>query len=318
MKLILINSFGPMGSSVIASFLEKFNYVNLPIRKRDFNKYLLGERNLNDPYFKNETLRILQNLEKKSIRGGISVLDRDKSQEIPRFDLSIVRKDLEQFNNKNFNRFSDIYFESMLIANKCVTYKNRISKPKGIIELSVNIQKFNKDNLYKAYKKNFENLKVINLTREFDSLINSLSSQNYSQNIMNINRYKLNLYNYKLAYKKYLKSIETFQGININFDDIFEPYTENTLNRISDYIGEEKKDIKQLKYETFDLYGKITGYKKTFSKFDDKQNFIPKFGKSLANFFFHTKNNLILNIFVIFIFQLSYLFGLIKFILKFK
>lgn len=318
MKLILINSFGPMGSSVIASFLEKFNYVNLPIRKRDFNKYLLGERNLNDPYFKNETLRILQNLEKKSIRGGISVLDRDKSQEIPRFDLSIVRKDLEQFNNKNFNRFSDIYFESMLIANKCVTYKNRISKPKGVIELSVNIQKFNKDNLYKAYKKNFENLKVINLTREFDSLINSLSSQNYSQNIMNINRYKLNLYNYKLAYKKYLKSIETFHGININFDDIFEPYTENTLNRISDYIGEEKKDIKQLKYETFDLYGKITGYKKTFSKFDDKQNFIPKFGKSLAKFFFHTKNNLILNIFVIFIFQLSYLFGLIKFILKFK
>ena len=51
MRLILINSFGPMASSVIASILEKFGYLNLPLRKRDFHEYLI-KKEASDPYFK--------------------------------------------------------------------------------------------------------------------------------------------------------------------------------------------------------------------------------------------------------------------------
>ena len=65
MRLILINSFGPMGSTVVASILEKFGYLNLPIRKRNFHEYLINKRILSDPYFKNETIRILKGFEKE-------------------------------------------------------------------------------------------------------------------------------------------------------------------------------------------------------------------------------------------------------------
>ena len=67
MRLILINSFGPMASSVIASICEKFGYLNLPIRKRNFHEYITKKRSLSDPYFKKETIRIFKSFERKKI-----------------------------------------------------------------------------------------------------------------------------------------------------------------------------------------------------------------------------------------------------------
>ena len=43
-KLVVISSFGPMGSTVVASIVEKFGYLNLPIRKMGLTDYLLKKK----------------------------------------------------------------------------------------------------------------------------------------------------------------------------------------------------------------------------------------------------------------------------------
>ncbi len=49
MEIIVINSFGPMGSTTVASILEKFGYLNVPVRKLHFSDYLIGKRKIDDP-----------------------------------------------------------------------------------------------------------------------------------------------------------------------------------------------------------------------------------------------------------------------------
>ena len=143
-----------------------------------------------------------------------------------------MKKNLERINEfeKNFNSFSEMYFESMMIFNSCLTYKNSINKPKGVIELSVNLHKYNSRQLYESYKNEFKDIKIINLTRSFDDLINSMVSQN-------LHHYKFNILNYKNTYLDYIKSIETFKGLNIDFKNIFQPNTEKIINKLSEYRG---------------------------------------------------------------------------------
>ena len=50
MKLIVINSFGPMGSTVVSKSIEHYGFLNLPLRKLGLNDYLAGIRDLNDDF----------------------------------------------------------------------------------------------------------------------------------------------------------------------------------------------------------------------------------------------------------------------------
>ena len=40
-NLILVNFTGPMGASLVASIIEHMNYINLPVRKRGLNDYII-------------------------------------------------------------------------------------------------------------------------------------------------------------------------------------------------------------------------------------------------------------------------------------
>lgn len=318
MRLILINSFGPMASSVIASILEKFGYLNLPLRKRDFHEYLIKKRSLSDPYFKNETIRILKSFEKKKNLGGINIFARNQGNNLPRINMKKNLERINEFEKKNFNSFSEMYFESMMIFNNCLTYKNSINKPKGVIELSVNLHKYNSRQLYESYKNEFKDIKIINLTRSFDDLINSMVSQNFAQKQKQFHHYKFNILNYKNAYLDYIKSIETFEGLNIDFKNIFQPNTEKIINKLSEYIEEDMVDYQKLKKTNFDLYGKITSFEETFNSIDNNINYIFPIIKKLIKLFFILPQRKIINILVIIIFQIFYLFSMMKFKIKYK
>ena len=64
----------------------------------------------------------------------------------------------------------------------------------------VDIEKYKPDLLHSSYLKCFKDIKIINLTRDFDSWLNSLCSQNFSQD--KILRYlKFNISNYRFIPK---------------------------------------------------------------------------------------------------------------------
>ena len=95
MKLIVINSYGPMGSSIVASVIEKYGYINLPIRKTKLEEYVLNLRKINDPFFKNRMREVLDSLSSKRITGGVSVIDRDNNPPLIRIDKNKKKMNLK-------------------------------------------------------------------------------------------------------------------------------------------------------------------------------------------------------------------------------
>ena len=318
MRLILINSFGPMASSVIASICEKFGYLNLPIRKRNFHEYITKKRSLSDPYFKKETIRIFKSFEKKKNIGGINIFARDKGNNLPRINTEKKLEKIYNFEKKEFKTFSEMYFESMMIFNECLIYKDIINNPKGVVELSINLHKYNSEELYNGYKNEFEDIKIINLTRDFDDLINSMVSQNFAQRKKELHHYTFNIVNYKKAYKDYLDSIEKFEGLKIDFKNVFLPNTENLIQKISDHIGEDSVNYQNFRKQKFDLYGKVTEFQNAFTVIDSNINYIFPVVKKLLKIFFFVPEKKITNILMIIIFQIFYLFSMMKFKIKYK
>jgi hypothetical protein len=138
-----------MGSSVVAAIVEKFGYINLPLRKRKLNEYVLGSKKIDDNYFKDRTKVIINGLSSDMQLGGTGVLDRDSSLPIKRFDINLASNELEDFYKKQFISIDDLYFASMQLANNLTIYKKKVTDIKGAIELSVDIEKYKPDNLIK-------------------------------------------------------------------------------------------------------------------------------------------------------------------------
>ena len=304
-----------MGSSVVAAIVEKFGYINLPLRKRKLNEYVLGLKKIEDNYFKDRTKIIINNLSTNMRVGGTGVSDRDSSLPIKRFDMNLAINEVDAFYKKKFININDLYFASMKLANNITVYKEKVKDIKGAIELSVDIEKYKPDLLHSSYLKCFKDIKIINLTRDFDSWLNSLCSQNFSQD--KILRYlKFNISNYKKIYLKYLNSIKYFKGLNIDFSDIFIPNTDRVIKRIKVFLEESNNNIvlENLKNQNYDLYGGIRSYNKTFNVVDDKQSYLSKLTRGTLKKFIYLKyNSILIDIFFIVIFQFLYILDFVRF-----
>mgnify|MGYP001455209406 FL=1 len=74
-KLIVINSIGPMGSSVLSALLEHHGILNFPIRKRGLSLDIKNLRELGNQDLINITSNLIKYEEEGQI-GGVSVLKR--------------------------------------------------------------------------------------------------------------------------------------------------------------------------------------------------------------------------------------------------
>lgn len=317
MRLIIINSFGPMASSVVASLIEKLGYINLPIRKRKLNECVLERKKISDDFFKERTLEIFKKLSNFYKVGGISVLDRNKKPKTKRLDINKIQNEIKIFKEMNDSSIQDLYFSSMILGNSATIYKDAIKNPLGAIELTTNIQKYDIDLLYKCYKKHFDDVKVININRNFDGWLNSLCSQLFSKKIK-FQYLKFNIFNYKKAFLKYSKNIHKFNGLNINFKDIFIPNTENLSKEISEYLENDNDFLLNIRNQEFDCYGSLSDFNKTFELHDDKINFLSVFSKKFARYYFLSKNFFPKDLLCVIFFQILYIFDHINYKLKFK
>lgn len=281
MKLIVLNSVGPMATSLVASIIEKYGYINLPIRKRQIHQYLLKKNNLNDNIFKELTIQKLKNLSKLMNTGGVSVVDRDSLKKISRINIDLISKDLKEFYEKKFSTFEEMYFESMLIANKGTIYKEKINHIKGSIEITTDIIKYDPNEILKAYKNNFKEVQFIFLQRPFPQWLNALCAQSFVRKYFNYMDYIKILTSRKRHYDNYDKFVSKMPGLKINFDELFLPNNSKIFFRIKDFLN-EKNLINDKENINYDLFGRIADYKKAFTKYDDNIKFLSKFSMYLA------------------------------------
>ena len=312
MKLVVINSLGPMGSTVAASVIEKFGYINLPNRKTKLEEYVLKKRSKEDPYFKNRIITIINELSEKKLIGGTSVIDRDKNIPKKRINKNIIDIDVNNFLNTKYNNIEDLYFASSKIIEKGVIYKDKLNNIKGAIELATNLEQHNAHLLYEAYKKSFKDVVFINLHRSFLSWLNSLISQKIFRSKFKFNTYLIRLSSRKKNFDLYKKNIEQYKGFNINFDDLFLPNTK-FLNEISKFFGENSSSFNWENFN-YDLYGSLKNYNETFTKNDDNINYLSNFSKWVVARSLNSNYSLIYDL----VFQFSYVFDLFTFNLRIK
>ena len=210
-----------------------------------------------------------------------------------------------------------MYFSSMLLANSATIYKNKIIDPVGAIELTTNIQKYDLDTLYQKYKINFDDVKVINIDRNFDGWLNSLCSQLFSKKI-SLQFLKFNIYNYRRSFLVYKNNINKFNGLNINFENIFIPNTKNIIREICAFLNIKNDIVIDFEKEEFDCYGSLSNFNKTFKLHDDDINFLSNFSKKFARYYIQSKKNIFKDSICVIFFQCLYIIDYVNYKIRFK
>ena len=77
-----------MGSSVLSALLEKYGYVNLPLRKTHISEYVTGKVELKNQKYKRKFIKLLKNMSNQLKFGGSSVLAKDKYKSLKRFKVN--------------------------------------------------------------------------------------------------------------------------------------------------------------------------------------------------------------------------------------
>ena len=279
MKIILINSHGPMGSSVVSSIIEHLGFLNIPVRKLGLFDYLSNKI----PRNSNHMIRRFEKLIKKHSSshkiGGVNVLDRNSGVFNQFIDKESIFEKLNALKKKQVKDPIELYEQLRCSYNNSLLYKSVNNNFTGHIEMTTKIHHHDPIELYKLLKENFSEFYVINLRRDFTSWLNSLFSQ---WHLNKKNEKKLRLVNIKKLYddyNNYNNFLNSFPGLEINFDDIFLPNSENTIKKIVKYFGKKNNlNWKELKY---DLYGNIVHYHKAFDMRDDNINYLSKKTKKL-------------------------------------
>ena len=213
MKLIVINSHGPMGSTTLSAILEHFGFLTLPIRKVGLMEYLKGEYNLEDKFFQNRIVEIAHKFSKKRISRSRSMME---SNENILLDEKVI-DEAKEFRNKKFNNFSDMYFEAYHLFHKHMIYKKK-KEYNGVIELSTNSFLYEPEEFYNLFKKNFSEVIFLNLDRDFENWLNSLMSQFFVRDNISIKNVIKKLSSIIGDYNRYQKYLnENKNSININF-----------------------------------------------------------------------------------------------------
>lgn len=270
MKLVVINSTGPMGSTVVSAIVEKFGYLNLPIRDLGMHEYLMGKREINDDFMKRNVIHVLHTDNKKIKGGGTSIPDRDTSPAYQRINLHTIQEKLHNFQDKKYANLIELYRDYRGLYCDALKYKNSNHKEEKHIELTTDFHKFPVDQLCNAYLKEFGEVIFIHLHRDFLGWVESIASQRFSSPPKRLNFFLHELYR---RYEDYEKSIKDCPGIHLNFESLFVPHNKALFDTIAMGIDEKDPGL-QWTEEQYDLYGNIRSYERTFTLADVKGSYL--------------------------------------------
>jgi len=269
-KFIVIYSDGPMGASILGSLLEKYGYLNIPIRKIYLSEYVMGIRNLSDKAMQNKILAILKSLSSEMILGGTSVRDRNSRKG----QIRALKPSEEEINN--FLAFEPHDLHSLishcyLFAAKNLIYKGYNIPLRGFILYELPQFRKSVDFTQIEYLKRLNklsNFTCLTMNREFKEWCASLLSQQ-DYKIKNSLRGRIvsleKLFN---RWEKIQKLSKISNINNIDLNSVLLPNIQQTNNLISKKLKLPKIKEKTLKNQLFDLYGSLLKFDLAFKPAD--------------------------------------------------
>lgn len=302
MKIVVINSIGPMASTVVGSVVEKFGYLNIPVRKLGLHEYLRGKRSLDDGYMKKRLIEHLDSHSTILTIGGVSVSDRDSSKPRQLVQRSDVEPAIWNYQNNSFSRVSNMYSEGRNIYAQALKYKKSSHQIDRHIEYTTDIHQHPPLELWQSYKSEFGDVYMINLHRDFSGWLDSLVSQRFAHPSFRT-RCFFAFHSAFDLYSSYEKTMKEMPGLHLDFQELFIPRQDQLVNRISVFLGEPVPSI-DWETEKYDLFGKLSDYKKTFTMADDKPKYLSPLTHGLIRKFIKSGRITIIHDAIIYLFYL--------------
>lgn len=264
MKIVVINSNGPMGSSVVGAIVEKFGYLNAPLRNLGLNRCLLSKKETERTQFKKKFVNIFTSQSKMIKMGGVSMLDRDSSPSYCVIDKSSIESEVSAIEKTDFTCISDLYGSLRSAYAKAVRYKTIKHVPGKHIEYTTYFDQYPTKELCDAYIDEFKDVVFIHMHRNFVGWVESVMSQYFSGS----RRWRIILLHaLHRRYVNYENKIKDCPGMHIDFDYLFNEKRNQVINAIAEELGEPVPDI-EWENISYDLYGQLRDFSSTFTLAD--------------------------------------------------
>ena len=286
MKLVVINSFGPMGASLLASLVEKWGYSNFPMRLGPvLIEYLTGERDSSDPKIKAKFRQIFVSGSEHISRGGLSVVERDSGRRSQLLDLAAVVEELDTLDAVSFGSLAELYDAYRALYSRSIQYKPRLSLPGRHIELANGYEGYGKTDLETAFRKHFSNVVFFHLTRDRNEWIESRASQ-YMAHADGGRDFRLG--QAVDQYEGYIESISKLPGTKIDFEELLIPNVRATIELITKVLAQPPL-LAYFESEKFDIYGGISDYRQAFTKKDRPGRYLSGVSRVIVTLICKTK-----------------------------
>lgn len=280
-KLVVVNSFGPMGASLLAALIEKWGYLNLPMRGREvLVDYLLGRRDLSDPKIKDRFKSSFFQGTLYRSRGGTSVVERDSNRKNQLIDGSLATEKLEVLDARPFKTLPELYDAYRSLYAECVCYKTINSVPSWHIELATDYASYGGKDLEAAFRQHFDHVVFFHLTRDLYEWLEATASQ-YMAHADGGTVFRLG--QAIEQYEAYMDSIMRLPGVKIDFSDLVFPKLGPTLNLISIALDAPVR-VTSLESEYFDVYGGMFTYENAFTKKDQPGRYFSWLSRGMMRF----------------------------------
>ncbi|AGF78984.1 hypothetical protein UWK_02445 [Desulfocapsa sulfexigens DSM 10523] len=264
MKIVVINSNGPMGSSVVGAIVEKFGYLNAPVRNLGLNRCLLSQNETDIGRFKQNFINMFTSQSKKIKMGGVSMLDRDSGPSYCPIDKSLIEKEISDIEKSEFTSISDLYTSLRSAYTKAIKYKTSKHVPGKHIEYTTYFDQYPTKELCDAYVDEFKDVTFIHMHRNFVGWVESVMSQYFSGS----HRWHIILLHaLRRRYVDYENSIKHCPGLHIDFDSLFKEDRNQVIAAIAEELCEP---VPLLKWDnvSYDLYGQLRDFSSTFTLAD--------------------------------------------------
>ena len=145
MRLVLVNSTGPMGSSVVSAVIEHLGYSSIPVRDLGIHDYLMGEPEMNLDVIRDRYVSKFEVLSKPANVGGVSIPDRDNTEARCLLDPNTAAVQINKVASSNYSSLADLYENLQEVFAETQIYKTSTNCSGSYVELTTNFHHYDLD-----------------------------------------------------------------------------------------------------------------------------------------------------------------------------
>lgn len=274
-----------MGSSVVAAIVEKFGYMNIPVRNVGLNKALISKSVADKEKLRSNFIELFSGHDRMLKVGGVNMNDRDSSSSFKLIEKKLIEREIEIIKEKNFDNLSELYFSLKELYAKALQYKQSNHISGKHVELTTYFDRYPIRELCEAYRQEFKSVHFIHMHRDFIGWLESIVSQQFAKK----RRWRLILLHalYR-RYTNYENKARACQGLHLDFDILFQSDTKETIAAIAGELGEPVPEI-NWESELYDLFGGLRDFKTSFTLADVKGKYLSGLTRRVVGYFIKKK-----------------------------